>query len=162
EPFAIADDGGVQRLHLGRKPLLLLGRGLALLLRHLAQGLELQPSQRRQVQLALADLRAKRLVALGLLGLALEAFQAAALLAEDVVEAVQILLRLLYLALGRLAPGLVLGDARRLLDEVAAVLWLGRDDQADPPLLDDRVGLGAHPRAEEELDDVEQAARRLV
>src|SRR5690606_41746440 len=84
------------------------------------------------------------------------------LLAEDVVEAEQILLRLLHLALGRLAPGLVLGDARRLLDEVAAVLWLGRDDQADPPLLDDRVGLGAHPRAEEELDDVEQAARRLV
>jgi hypothetical protein len=64
----------------------------------------------------------------------------------------------LHPALGQLLLGLVLGDAGRLVDQRAPVLGPRRDDEADAPLLDDGVGLRAHAGAEEEVDDVAQAA----
>ena len=70
--------------------------------------------------------------------------------------------RLLHLALGLLLVRLELGDAGGLLDQVAALFGLGGDDQADAPLLDDRVGLGAHAGAEEQRRHVHQAHGHLV
>jgi hypothetical protein len=69
---------------------------------------------------------------------------------------------LIHLALGLLLVRLELGNARRLLDEVTPLFGLGRDDESDAALLDDRVGLGAHARAQEERRDVHQADRGLV
>src|SRR5205085_11328347 len=83
-------------------------------------------------------------------------------LGGHVGEAEQVLLGGLELALGLLAPGLVLRDPGGLLEDAAAVLGPGADDEPDTPLLDDRVRARADAGAEEQLGDVEQAAGGLV
>src|SRR6185369_11106857 len=64
--------------------------------------------------------------------------------------------------LGGLLLRLELRDARRFLDDRAAILRTRADDLADAALLDDRVRLRADAGTEEEVGDVAQAARRLV
>src|SRR5690606_38788176 len=95
EPLPLLHDGGVEGLDLLGEPLLLRGGGLALRGGRLAHRGEFEPAHRRLVQLGLADLRAQRFVALGLLRLPLQALEPALLLGEDVVEPEQVLLRLL-------------------------------------------------------------------
>ena len=91
-------------------------------------------------------LLAQRAVAARLAGLALQALELLLDLVDDVVHAQQVLLRGLELELGLAPARLVLRDARRLLDERAAVGGLAGEDEADLALLDDRVGLGAEAR----------------
>ena len=105
---------------------------------------------------------AQHAVAPGLAGLALQALELLFHLVDDVVHAEQVLLGGLELERGLPAPGLVLGDAGRLLDECAAVGGLARKDHSDLALLDDRVGLGAEAGVHEQLVDVAQAAHLAV
>ena len=83
-------------------------------------------------------------------------------LTEHVLHAQQVLIRGLELALGLTPARLVLADAGRFLDERATFLGLSGHDLGDSPLLDDRVALRADPGVAEEVEDVAQAARRLV
>ena len=93
---------------------------------------------------------------------ALQVLDLAVDLAQDVVDAQQVLARALHLALGGELAAAIERRAGGLLDEQAAVLRLGVDQLLDAPLLDDRVGLRADPGAEEQLGDVLQPAGRLV
>ena len=129
---------------------------------HASRDRQLHPAMRRDEELEVADLGAVALVALGLLGLPLERGEAPLDLVDDVADAQQVLPRLVHLPLGGLLLGLELRDAGRLLDEVAAIGRLGRDDEADAALLDDRVGAGPDAGAEEEVLHVPQAALRAV
>ncbi len=115
---------------------------------------------REQFQLAQPGAQLAEL--LGLPGGALQRLQALAHLPDHVGEPEQVLLGGLQLALGLLAARLVLGDPGGLLQDRAAVLGLGADDEADATLLDDRVGARADAGAEEQLGDVEQPAGGLV
>jgi hypothetical protein len=105
---------------------------------------------------------AQPLVAHGLLRLTLDRRDLTPDLAENVAHPQQVLLRGGDLALGLPAPRLVLSDARRLLDQDAALLGLRRHDLGDPPLLHDRVALGADARVAEEVVDVPKARRHPV
>jgi hypothetical protein len=94
--------------------------------------------------------------------LALQALELLLHLVDDVVHAEEILLGGLELELCLPPPGLVLRDARRLLDDRAPVGRLRREDLADLALLDDRVGLRAEPGVHEQLVDVAQATHLAV
>src|SRR5262249_10483764 len=123
---------------------------------------DLEPLVRGLVELQVLELLAVRDVALGLRGLALERTEVPLDLGDDVAHAQEVLRRELHLALGLLLLALELRDAGRFLDEETTVLGLGRDDEADLALLDDRVRLRAGGGAEEEIRDVLQAHGRLV
>jgi len=93
------------------------------------------------------------------------ALQRAALflhLEDDVVDAREVLLGRIELQLGGPAARLVLGDARRLLDQLPAVGWARAEDQPDLSLLDDRVGLGPEAGVHQELVDILQPADLAV
>ncbi len=94
--------------------------------------------------------------------LALEALELLLDLVDDVVHAEEVLLGRLQLELGLPTARLVLRDARRLLDDRAAVGGLRREDLADLALLDDRVRLRAEPGVHEQLVDVAQATDPAV
>ena len=81
-------------------------------------------------------------------------------LAQDVVDAQQVVARALHLALGGELAGAEARGAGGFLDEEAQVLRLGVDELLDAPLLDDGVRLRADAGAEEQLGDVLQPARR--
>ena len=99
---------------------------------------------------------------LGLLRRPLERCEPPLHLSDHVGKAEQVLLGGFELALGLLAPGLVLRDPGGLLEDAASVLGPRADDEADAALLDDRVRARADAGAEEKLGDVEQAAGGLV
>jgi len=101
-------------------------------------------------------------VAFGLGGLTLERGDVALQLAHAIADPQQVLLGQLHLALGRLFPALVLGDACRFLDEHPPVLGACGHDEPDLSLLDDAVRFGAHARAQKDVDDVLQANFGLV
>ena len=104
----------------------------------------------------------QRAVAAGDLGLRLELLEVAVQLAQDVLDARQVLARVLEPVLG-LAPALlVLRDAGRLLEEQAQLLGLALDDPADRALADDRVGARAEAGAEEDVLHVAPAHRLVV
>ena len=92
--------------------------------------------------------------------LALERADLAAHLAQQVAEALEVLLGGGQAALGPLAPAAVLEDPGRLLDDGPAVLGPGVQDRVELALADDHVLLAADPRVRQELLDVEQPARR--
>src|SRR5690606_31295757 len=103
-------------------------------------GLGLAALEEPQLVLLARGIGLQRLVARRHLGLALQALQVAAQLAQDVFHAREVLARVRQAVLG-LAPALlVLGHARRLLEEQAQLLGLGLDDPADRALADDGVG----------------------
>src|SRR5262249_3518528 len=106
---------------------------------------------RRHPQLEIADLFAITLVALGLLRLTLKRGQRLLDLFDDVVDAQQVLLRLLHAPLGSLLFGFELRDAGGFLDQVPAILRLRRDDQTDAALLDDRIRAPAYTGAEKQV-----------
>ena len=128
--------------------------------RFLARGVAMA-QEPELVQLRLRVLL-QRAVAAGDLGLRLELVEVAGQLAQDVVDARQVLARVLQARLG-LAPALlVLRDAGRFLEEEAQLLGLALDDPRDRALADDRVGARAEAGAEEDVLDVAPAHRLAV
>ena len=117
---------------------------------------------RRLVELEVLELLLVGDVPLGLRRLTLERTDVPLDLGDDVAHAQQVLLRELHLPLGLLLLRLELGDAGGLLDEHPPVFRLGRHDEPDLPLLDDRVRLRPRAGAEEEVGDVLQTDLRLV
>jgi hypothetical protein len=111
-----------------------------------------------QAQLEILELGLVALVAFGFLRLQLQRAKPGFDLADDIGHAQQVLAGGLHATLGHLLLGLVLGDARRFVDERTAIFRPGRNDEADAPLFNDGVGLGTDPGAKKELDDVAQAA----
>ena len=83
-------------------------------------------------------------------------------LEDDVVDPGEVLLRGLELELGGAPAGLVLGDARRLFDQLAAIGGARRQNQADLALLDDRVGLRTQACIHQQLVDVAEPANLTV
>ncbi len=116
----------------------------------------------REPQLVGLQLGEEILIALRLARLALQRIDLAAHLAEDVLDAEEVRLGVLELAERLFLLAFEFGDARRLLEDGAAVLRAGREDLVDLPLLHDRVGGPADAGVHEELVDVAQAARVLV
>ncbi len=103
----------------------------------------------------------QRLVPRGHLGLALELLEVVVELAQDVVDAQQVVARVLQPVLGLAAAFLVLGHARGLFQEQAQFLGARLDDAGDGALADDGVGARAQAGAEEHVLHV-AAAHRLV
>ncbi len=130
-------------------PLLFQAR-LALLL-VLEQALQ---AQELDLELDLEDLVAQRPVGLRLLGLGLQGVVAAPHLLEDALDVAHVLLGLLELPLGLLAPHAESRDARRLLEDVAPFLGLVGEQLVDLALLHDGVGRLADARVEEQLAHV--------
>ena len=103
----------------------------------------------------------QRAIAAGDLGLRLELGQIEVELAQDVLDAGQVLARVLEPVLGLAPPFLVFRDPGRLLEEEAQLLRLALDDSRDRALADDRVGARSEAGAEEHVLNV-AAAHRLV
>ncbi len=119
-------------------------------------------AQEPQEVLLLLDVGLQRLVLGRDFGLARELLDLRVELAADVVDAGEVLARVLEALLGLAAPLLVLRDARRLLEEHAQFLGLRLDDPGDHPLLDDRVGARSDAGAEEDVLDVAPAHDLVV
>ena len=95
-------------------------------------------------------------------GLALEVREPARELLAQVVQPVQVLLRVAHPVLGLAPAFLVPGDSRRFLDDVAQIVGLRLDDPRDRSLLDDRVAAGAEPGTVEHVHHVAAPASRSV
>ena len=98
----------------------------------------------------------------GLAHLPLERPQLALDLAVDVLGTREVVVHALEPALGAYLSALVLGDARGLLYEHATLLRAARKNRVELALADDRVHLAPETRVVQDVDDVEQAARRVV
>ncbi|KGD44404.1 hypothetical protein DO72_5716 [Burkholderia pseudomallei] len=94
--------------------------------------------------------------------LRLELLEIRAELADDVLDARQILARVVQPVLGLAAALLVLRHARRLFEEHAQLFGLRLDDPRDHPLPDDRVRTRAEARAEEDVLDVAAPRGQIV
>ena len=110
------------------------------------------PAHRRQLGHQVA-------VPAGRLGLLLERAQLAADFPQQVLQPDQAGLGRLEPALGPLLAPAELEDARRLLDDQAALLRAGVEDGVEVALRHDHVLLATDPGVGEQLLDVEQAAR---
>jgi hypothetical protein len=99
----------------------------------------------------------QRLILLGLLGLALERAELPTHLVHDVANARQVLTRLLELALSLVALLFVARNARRFLDENAALVGLRGQDMVQLVLVHDRVGPRIGAGTCKEIEDVAQA-----
>src|SRR5262249_29826871 len=117
---------------------------------------------RYQGQGEVTTLVLQRLVLLRLLRLTLERAELPTYLIHHVADADQILTGLLELALRLVALLFVARDARRLLDEDAALVRLGREDVIELVLVHDRIGARIRAGAREEIEDVAQARRGAV
>jgi hypothetical protein len=93
----------------------------------------------------------QRAVLLGHLGLRLQLLEVRVEFAQDVVDARQVLARVLQPIFGLAAALLVLGDAGSFLEEQPQLLGLALDDAADRALADDRVGARPEAGAEENV-----------
>ena len=83
-------------------------------------------------------------------------------LRDDVLHAGEVVAHVGQALFALLLARAVFDDACRFLEDAAAVLALLGEDLTDAALADDRVALLAHAGITEELDDIAQAARRLV
>ena len=83
-------------------------------------------------------------------------------LLAEVFQALEILAGVPNALLGFAAALLVLGYARRFLEERAQLLGLGLDEARDHALLDDRVGARPEAGAEEHVRDVLRRQRGVV
>ena len=120
-----------------------------------------QPARGR-VALEFAELGLDDFVSLGLLGLPAREAELALDFAEHVIDAREIFLDALELALAHLAPALEQRQARRFLDQRAQLVRLGLDNFLDSALLDQRVAAAVNLRGHEKFGDVLEAARNLV
>ena len=96
------------------------------------------------------------LIAPGGAGLTLEGTEGALDLRDDVVQAQEVGGGLLQLDLGHALARLVASDAGGLLDELAALLGLAREDHPDLALLDHRIGADAQAGVHQEILDLLQ------
>jgi len=101
-------------------------------------------------------------VARGHLGLLFQLLEVAVEFTQDVVDARQVLARVLQAVLGFAPPLLVLRDARGFFQEHAQFLGARLDDAADRALADDGVGARAEAGAEEHVLHVAPAHRLVV
>jgi len=83
-------------------------------------------------------------------------------LRDLVVDAHQVLLRALQLVLGLLLAVAELGNAGRLLENLAALAAAGGEDLVDLALSDDGVALPAHAGVQKQLGHVPQADRLAI
>lgn len=121
---------------------------------------QILPTQGRQLGLELPLFAFELLILLGGLGLTVQAFELAFELFAQVGQALQVFVGAAD-AVFSLAPALlVLGDARRFLNEVTQVFGLGFDQLGDHPLLDDRAA--ARPRPVPRKISVMSRRRHLV
>ncbi len=141
----------VDRIDLGLDLVALLGLAGDVLVAPVLLLDELPQPQEMEVELGREYLLAQGAVLQGLLGLGLEGVVAALHLGEDPADLAHVLLGLVELELGLAGAHLVLGDAGRLLEEVAAILGLGGEDLVDLALLHHGVGRLADARVPEEL-----------
>ena len=118
--------------------------------------------QQVKVQLRLEDVVPQGAVGQGLLGLGLQGVVAALHLAQDALDLAHVLFRAFQLDLRLAGTDLVLGDAGRLLEEVAALLGLGREDLVDAALLHHGIGALADARIPEQLPDLLELDRLAV
>ena len=93
-------------------------------------------------------------MALGLVHLTLQGAELARDLALDVLGAGEVVLHCRKLSLRALLALAVLGDARRLLDELAALLGATGQDGVKLSLTDDGVGVLAQARIVQDVRDV--------
>ena len=119
-------------------------------------------AQQFQVALDLERLRAQGAVALGSLRLHAQGLVTALHLAPDVLHLRHVGGRLLQLALGFDGAGAVGQDAGRLLEDLAALLGLLREDPVDPSLLQRCVAGGGKTGIGKHLAHVAQPALRVV
>ncbi len=94
--------------------------------------------------------------------LRLELLEVRAQFAHDVLDARQVLARVVQAVLGLAAALLVLRHAGGFLEEHAQLFGLGLDDPRDHALPDDRVGARPEAGAEEDVLDVAAARRQIV
>ena len=151
-----APGGGVQRLK-PRAGLLEAARDL-FVFEVDALGLGVQLFQRGHPDGDLADLQlvAQHEIAFGHLGLLAQRADLHFQLLDLVVDAQEVFLRALELALGLLLAVAEARDAGRLLEDLAAVGALGRDDLGDAALADDGIAVpsqaGVHQKAVDVLE----------
>ena len=107
----------------------------------------------------IVGLRRQCLVLGGQLGLLSQRLQLPTKLGHDVLEPVEVGLQAGQLPFRPFAPPAVLGDAGRLLDELAALLRPGGEHVLEVALGDDRVQGTPQTRVRQELLDVQEAAR---
>jgi len=148
EPLLEREVDGVD---LGLELVALLGLGRDLLVPAVPILDKLPEAEEMEVELGGEDLVLERAVLQRLVRLELEGVVAPLHLAEDARDLAHVLLGLLELELGLPGAHLVLRDARRLLEEVAALLGLGGEDLVDLALLHHGVGRLADARVPEEL-----------
>ena len=98
----------------------------------------------------------------GDLGLSAQRLELAAQLAREVAQARQIRLHGFELAEGLLFPTTVLENARRFLDEAAALFGSCLQDAVEPALTDDHVHLATQARVAQQLLHVQQPADAAV
>ena len=79
---------------------------------------------------------------------------ALAKLQTDVIKARKVVTRIRQPPLGLATPLPVLGDACRLLEKTADILWTRLNDARDHALFDDRVGARPQARAQKQVDHV--------
>ena len=115
-----------------------------------------------QVDLRLFELRVQLAVAAGLFRLALERGEHVLDLAHALQVDVEVVVGIVEAALDLLAARLEEDDARRLLEDGAAVLRLGVHDLLDLALADDGVPLLPEAHGVQAVDDVLHAAGLLV
>ena len=144
-------------------------RPAALLRRQLRVGLQLQLGRADILQLLQphGDLQHPQLIPqhqkfLGGLRLLAQRLHLQFQLGDLVVDAHQILLRALQLALGLLLAVAILADARRLLKDLAALAAFHGQDLVDLALSDDGVALPAHAGVHEQLIHVLEPDGLLV
>ena len=128
----------------------------------LALGTGVAPAQIPQEMLLELQVVLQLLVARRDLRLRVELLDLRAELQANVGDAREVLARVGEARLSLAAPFLVLGDARRLLEEHAQLLGLRLDHARDHALLDDGVSARAQPSAEEHVGDVAPAYVRAV
>ena len=114
------------------------------------------------LRLQILQLGLEGLESAGLAGLTLQRTDLTLHLANEVLDAQEVLFGAFELAQGLALLLLEAGDARGLFEHEATVIRLARQDLGDVALGHDRVTRLAHARAGEELLDVAQAAGSLV
>ena len=155
-------DGGFEPVHCGGDALAPHRLLLPLLAQLVLALLQLADASGRELQVERPDLVAQPLIAARLADLTRERAQLALDLEHDVVETGEIAFGGVELVERLLLALLVLGDARRLLEQEPAMTRVVRQDVVDHRTLDHRVGVAAHARVEEQVADVAQPTRGLI